>query len=64
MDAPMQGRKKEDLLSENGNGLDPDGDGVSNIIQDLVGDSNGEAETEKRQDETRQHRHEESHLRR
>ena len=64
MDAPMQGRKKEDLLSENGNGLDPDGDGVSNIIQDLVGDSNGEAETEKKQDETRQHRHEESHLRR
>ena len=64
MDASMEGKKKEDLLSENGNGLDPDGDGVSNIIQDLVGDSNGEAEPEKRQDETRQHRHEESHLRR
>ena len=64
VDASMEGRKKEDLLSENGDGLDPDGDGVTNIIQDLVGDSNGEEESEKRQDETRQHRHEESHLRR
>ena len=64
VDASMEGRKKEDLLSENGDGLDPDGDGVTNIIQDLVGDSNGEEESEKRQDETRQHRHEETHLRR